>query len=257
MKMIALQSGSNGNCIYVETNGIRLLFDAGISGKQAEQRLAAHGRNIREVDALIISHEHRDHSHAMGIFHRKFGLPVYATRKTIAAAGARQRLGRIDHLRHYAAGTVLQFGTVSVQTICTPHDGDDPVAFVVDDGRHRLGILTDLGHVFRQLTDVIPTLDAVLLESNYDPDMLAEGFYPEPLKRRIQGQGGHLSNVEAAELLRDSMGKKLKWVCLGHLSGENNNPEIAADTHRSIWGDRVPLLLASRHDATDVIEVNR
>jgi phosphoribosyl 1,2-cyclic phosphodiesterase len=255
MQMIALQSGSNGNCIYVEANGIRLLFDAGISGKQAEQRLAAHGRDIRDVDALIISHEHRDHSHAMGIFHRKFGLPVYVTRRTLAAAGARQRLGRIDHLRHYAAGTALQFGTVSVQTVCTPHDGDDPVAFVVDDGRHRLGILTDLGHAFRSLTDLIPTLDALLLESNYDPDMLATGFYPEPLKRRIRGQAGHLSNVEAAELLRNSMGRKLKWVCLGHLSGENNAPELAAETHRSIWGDRVPLLLAGRNGATDVIDV--
>ena len=99
MRMVSLQSGSNGNCIYVEADGVRLLFDAGISGRQAEQRLAAHGRDIRDVDALVISHEHRDHSRCMGIYQRKFGMPVHVTRKTIAATRARHELGEINELR--------------------------------------------------------------------------------------------------------------------------------------------------------------
>jgi len=168
---------------------------------------------------------------------------------------SRHDVGEIKDLRPYAAGSSLHFGTVTVETIRTPHDGVDGVAFVVDDGRHRLGILTDLGHVFDGLKTVIASLDAVLVESNYDPNLLAEGFYPEPLKRRIRGSGGHLSNVEAAELLRTSAGMRLNWACLGHLSEENNNPELALNTHREMLGDRFPLFVAGRDAATDVLEV--
>lgn len=252
--MVSLQSGSNGNCIYVEADGVRLLFDAGISGRQAELRLAAHGRDIRDVDALVISHEHGDHSRCMGIYQRKYGIPVHVTRKTLAASRSRGQLGEIADLRFYEAGATLQFGTVTVETIPTPHDGVDGVAFVVDDGRHRLGILTDLGHVFDELTDAIPSIDAVLVESNYDPVMLDEGFYPQSLKRRIRGTGGHLSNVEAAELLRTS-GARLQWACLGHLSGDNNTPKLALRTHREMLGNRVPLFVAGREAATDVLEI--
>jgi len=255
MKMVALQSGSNGNCIYVEADGVRLLFDAGISGKQAEDRLASRGRNIREVDALLISHEHRDHSRCMGTYQRKYGIPIHVTDKTLAATQERQNLGKIKDIRHYRSGTSLQFDSVTVETIPTPHDGVDGVAFVVDDGRHRLGILTDLGHVFDGLNAVMASLDAVLVESNYDPLMLEASPYPEFLKERIRGDGGHLSNIEAAELLRDSAGPGLRWACLGHLSAENNEPHLALRTHRDMLDSRIPIHVASRHEATDVMEL--
>ena len=127
MKMVSLQSGSNGNCIYVETDGIRLLFDAGISGRKAEQRLAAHGRDICDVDALVISHEHRDHARCMGIYQRKYGIPVHVTGKTLAASRSRHDVGEITDLRPYTAGSSLHFGDVTVETIRTPHDGVDGV----------------------------------------------------------------------------------------------------------------------------------
>ena len=171
------QSGSNGNCIYVEAGGVRLLFDAGISGSQVKERLALHGRKPVGIDAVLISHDHVDHCRSMGNLHRKFGLPIYATAKTYRAA-SRYRLGEIEDLHHFSSGDTLRFGKVVVETIPTPHDGVDGVVFVVDDGRHRLGILTDLGHVFGDLEAVIGSLDAVLLESNYDPEMLANGPYP-------------------------------------------------------------------------------
>ena len=200
MKVISLQSGSNGNCIYVEADGVKLLFDAGISGIQVQERLAIHGRAAEGVDAVLISHDHIDHSRSMGILHRKFGLPIYATAKTYEAA-KRYAVGEIEDLRHFLPGKRCISARSSVETIPTPHDAEDGVVFVVDDGKHRLGILTDLGHVFDGLADVIASLDAVLLESNYDPDMLANGSYPEWLKERIAGPAGHISNVEAAELL--------------------------------------------------------
>jgi len=129
------------------------------------------------------------------------------------------------------------------------------VVFVVDDGKHRLGILTDLGHVFTGLADVIASLDAVLLESNYDPDMLANGSYPQWLKERIAGPGGHISNFEAAELLSTAASKQMKWACLGHLSQDTNTPELALATHRRILGDRLPLFVATRYEASGVMAI--
>jgi phosphoribosyl 1,2-cyclic phosphodiesterase len=254
MQVISLQSGSNGNCIYVEAGGVKLLFDAGISGTRAKERLARHGRDISDIDAVLISHDHVDHSRSMGIFHRKFGLPIYSTAKTYQAA-SRYPLGEIEDLRHFAAGETLQFERVTVETISTPHDGVDGVVFVVDDGKHRLGVLTDLGHVFDGLEDLVGSLDAVLLESNYDPDMLANGPYPEFLRKRIEGPGGHISNFEAANVLMSSDSKRLKWACLAHLSEDNNTPSLALKTHRQILGKRLPIFVATRHEASAVMQV--
>jgi len=236
MQAIALQSGSNGNCVYVESDGVCLLVDAGISGRQAQQRLAQFGRSIGDVSAVIITHDHRDHASSMGIFHRKFGLPVYVGRAAYRAARSRCCLGRIEQVEYFRPGEQLRFGHLTVSTIPTPHDAVEAVALVIDDGRHRLGVLTDLGHPFAQLAELLGSLDAVLLESNYDPRLLAEGSYPLLLKRRIRGPGGHLSNTEAASLLRQVDSKRLQWACLAHLSEENNYPELALQTHRRVLG---------------------
>ena len=254
MKVISLQSGSNGNCLYVEAGGVKLLFDAGICGRDVRERLAQHGRDVTAVDAVLISHDHVDHCGNMGILNRILGLPIYATAKTYRAA-TRFKVGDIDDLRHFTSGEKLRFGRISVETIPTPHDAADGVVFVVDDGKHRLGILTDFGHVFDGLGDVVASLDAVLLESNYDPDMLANGPYPDFLKQRISGPAGHISNVEAAELLLASASKQMQWACLGHLSEKNNTPKLAMATSRKIVGDRLPLFMASRYEVSGVMEI--
>lgn len=254
MEVIVLQSGSTGNCIYVESNGVRLLFDAGISGKQAQARLHASGRDIENVDALVISHDHQDHSRCLGIYQRKFGLPVHVTEETLTVASKKEKLGSLSDVRYFRAGSALRFGKLTVETISTPHDAADGVAFVVDDGARRLGIMTDLGHVFDRLAHVVKTLDAVVIESNYDSEMLNNGPYPELLKRRIRGRGGHLSNSDSAGLLA-AAGSRLKWACLAHLSEENNDPQLAIDTHRRELGSQLPLFVASRYEATDVLQV--
>jgi len=255
MIAISLQSGSNGNCIYVEAGGVRLLLDAGISARRAEQRLAARGRDIRQVDAVILSHDHGDHVRAAGIYQRKFRLPLYATAATLEVARTRSALGAMGEVHHFRRGQELRFGKVRVHTIPTPHDGVDGVAFVVEAEGRRLGVLTDLGHVFGGLGGIIASLDAVFLESNHDVEMLARGSYPPAVKQRIRGPGGHLSNVEAAELLGSSAGPGLKWACLAHLSQENNAPGLALRTHREILASRLPLLVAGRYAATDALEV--
>ena len=254
MQIISLQSGSNGNAIYVETGGVRLLFDAGISGLCARERLARHGRDLAGVDALLISHDHGDHVRSLGVVQRKFGLPAHVTRKTLEAARGRHALGRLGEIAPFCAGDVLRFGPVRVETIPTPHDGADGVAFVVDDGVVRAGILTDLGHVFADLGTAVASLDALILESNYDPDMLARGPYPPFLKRRIRGPGGHLSNREAAELVVASA-RRLRWLCLAHLSEENNDPALALKTHRAVLGPHCTIHVASRYEASEVLDV--
>jgi phosphoribosyl 1,2-cyclic phosphodiesterase len=250
---ISLQSGSSGNCTYVETNGIKLLFDAGICGSTAASRLAAYQRDIREVDALLISHDHSDHINYAGVYQRKYGLPIYTTQKTLSRAERQKKLGEMRDVNFFMAGEKLEFGKVSVQTIPTPHDCADGVAFVISSGGKQLGILTDLGHAFKELYSVMASLDAVFIESNYDPAMLANGPYPGFLKKRIQGPKGHISNAESAELLQAS--DKLKWACLAHISEANNDPHVALRTHHEIVGRRFTFYTASRYVSTGILTV--
>ncbi len=255
MRVMTLQSGSNGNSIFVEAGGVRLLVDAGISGVRMQSRLTAQGIDPRDVDALLISHDHSDHVRCMGVYQRKFGIPVYVTERTLMAARLRNRLGVIDDVRCFTSGAYLEFGTLRVETVRTPHDGVDGVGFVFDDGECRLGVLTDLGHVFAGLEETLQSLDAVLLESNYDPRMLEQGPYPELLKRRIRGPGGHLSNHESARLLSDAFRRRLKWALLAHLSQQNNDPALALQTHQEIVGPTFPLNVASRYAASPLFEL--
>jgi phosphoribosyl 1,2-cyclic phosphodiesterase len=250
----SLQSGSNGNSIYVEADGVRLLFDAGISGCTAEARMARHRRDIRRVDALLISHDHSDHVRCAGVFHRRFKLPLYISTRTYAAV--KPQLGPLDpaRLHCFKAGQTLHFGDVRVHTVPTPHDAVDGVAFAVDYRGSRLGILTDLGHPFPGLSQVLSGLHAAYIESNYDPEMLRTGHYPWHLQERIRGAGGHLSNHESA-LLVNPVRERWAWAALAHLSEDNNRPEVAVTTHRRLHGHRLPLHVASRTQAGPVLEL--
>jgi phosphoribosyl 1,2-cyclic phosphodiesterase len=250
---MALQSGSNGNCIYVRAGGTELLFDAGISGKQAQMRLAAVGLDITRAAGLFISHDHVDHMKCAGVYQRKFAIPLHTTEPTLAA-GHRHRLGKLGEVRHFRGGDRVVVGEAIVETHPTPHDGTDGVCFVIEAEGKRLGVMTDLGFVFPELEELIATLDAVILESNYDPDMLATGPYPPSLKQRIRGEGGHISNIEAAELVA-RFGRRLQWVCLAHMSKDNNTPQLALQTHRAIAGQGRPVHLATRYEPSALLEL--
>jgi len=252
MITFSLQSGSNGNAIYVEAAGVRLLIDAGISGKLAEGRMRLRRRDARGLDAVLISHDHIDHVRSAGVFQRKFKAPLYMTRKTHMAVSC--DLGPLTDVHYFKAGQTLRFDSVVVHTLPTPHDAVDGVAFVVESQGKRLGILTDLGHPFDGLRDLLPTLDAAYLESNYDPHLLATGPYPAWLQARIRGAGGHLSNDESARLIHTA-GRKLQWAVLAHLSEQNNHPDIALATARRHLGQDFPLFIASRYEVSPVLEV--
>lgn len=253
MKTFSLQSGSNGNAIYVEADGVRLLFDAGISGSMAQRRMAVHGRDIRDVDALIISHDHVDHIRCAGIYHRKFGIPLYITPETSAASWC--DLGPVRDVRGFRSGDTLEFENVAVRTIATPHDAADGVAFVIESEGKRLAILTDLGHPFKGLLEVLESVDAAYLECNYDERMLDAGPYPPHLKERIRGNGGHLGNHEAAFLLRKCRRRRPQWVAVAHLSQDNNRPELAIEAQRDAVGREYPVYLASRDRCSEMLTV--
>ena len=253
MKVISLQSGSNGNCLYVETNGTRLLFDAGISASLAAERLASHGRDIKDVDALIISHDHGDHVRHAGVYHRKFDLPVYITPGTLDRALSRHNIGKGSNIMHFSAGEEIKINGLSIQTIPSPHDCLEGSVFVISSNGKRLGIITDIGHVFNDLHSIISSLDAVFIESNYDTEMLIQGSYPTHLKKRIQGPEGHLSNRESAELLL--AGVRLKWACLAHISKNNNSPSTALRTHREVLGNDLTLYVASRKGTSEILVI--
>jgi phosphoribosyl 1,2-cyclic phosphodiesterase len=248
----SLQSGSNGNCIYVETPDARLIFDAGISGKVAQQRLACYQRELDQADGLIISHNHSDHVKGAGVFHRKFQVPLYIT--TGAWKATKNKLGSVREVQHFSPGEILCFGTTRVETIPTAHDGIDGVAFIVAYGDKRLGIFTDLGHPFAGLADHLMELDGLYLESNYDPEMLENSAYPGWLKKRIRGEGGHLSNREASYLVR-TCGQKLRFLVLSHLSEHNNSPALALETAQEILASIVPVYLAPRTGVSDAFGI--
>lgn len=253
MITFSLQSGSNGNSIYVESDGVRLLFDAGISGALAEKRMREHGRDIRDVDALIISHEHVDHMACVGIFQHKFGMPIYITEKTRMAAWT--KLDRATDIRYFLSGQTLTFGHVTVRTISTPHDAADGVCFVVEAEGRKLAILSDLGHSFDALSDILASVDAAYLESNYDDTLLKQSRYPWKLKQRISGPQGHISNADAARLLQSCKRSIPKWVALCHLSGDCNSPTLAIrEQHRAI-GEMYPVHLSGRDGVSALWEV--
>lgn len=254
-KAISLQSGSNGNSIYIETASTKLLFDAGISGIQAKNRLSEHGKDIHSVDALFISHDHSDHIKCAGIYHRKFGHELYMTSKTLDAANKKISLGNISKVNYFKSGDTVKINDVAVKTIPTMHDGADGVVFVIECRDKRIGILTDLGCSFNGLKTIICGLDGVFLESNYDPVMLEKGSYPYFLKQRISNDSGHISNEECAELLDAAFKKKLQWACLSHLSEENNNPKIALKTNQKIAGKDKNIFVASRFKVSSVFTV--
>lgn len=250
MRIIALQSGSKGNCIYLESDNVRVLFDAGISGKQAQDRLAYFHIDIRSIDALLISHEHSDHISCAGVFNRKFSIPLWTTQKTFKEM--EYRLGEVNNVNFFKSGETIHFDGLNIETIQTPHDAVDGVCFVADDGRKRFGVCTDLGCVFNELPSIVQSLNGVLLESNYDPIMLRYGEYPPELQDRIRSSHGHLSNEESAELLLH-YGQKLEAVMLGHISENNNTEDQVKQTHKKILGKNYRAELAHYRTSSNCI----
>jgi phosphoribosyl 1,2-cyclic phosphodiesterase len=229
MRVTVLGSGSNGNATLVEAGDVRVLIDAGFSGRDLERRLHAVDVDAASVSAIVITHDHGDHTRGMGVLARRFGLPLYLTARTRSACAA--LLSGEEDVRAYRSSEVLSIGALQVRPFLTVHDAADPVAVTVQDVRTgaRLGIATDLGRPTAAVRAELAGCHMLVLEANHDDALLWSGPYPWSIKQRIASSHGHLSNRAAAQLARELHHPGLAVVVLAHLSEHCNAPSLAQD----------------------------
>ncbi len=234
MELCSIASGSSGNCIYVGTETSHILIDAGISGKRIEQGLNSMGLKTAEMQGILVTHEHIDHIAGLGVLARKYGIPLYATGGTIEAIKRVKSVGTIDEglFRVIEPGIDFSVGDMVIEGIPISHDAAAPVAYKVRQKEKTMAVMTDLGFYDNRIVEKLKGVDALVLEANHDVRMLQMGPYPYPLKQRILGNKGHLSNENCGRLLSEVLHDNFKAVVLGHLSKENNYPELAYETVR-------------------------
>ena len=237
MMVASLASGSSGNSYYIQSPEGAVLIDAGLSGKRIIDSIAMAGGDPALVKGVFVTHDHTDHVASAGILQRKHGWKLWMTPGTRDTAAKRLGAVRVETV---LPGSGIVAAGMRFEFIATPHDGTEPVMITAERNNRRCGVFTDLGHVFSGLAERLADLDFVFFESNYEPDLLAKNRrYPHPLKARIRGEGGHLSNQEAGELIAGLAGDRLRKVVLAHLSQENNVPETAMRCFRSMTEVRI------------------
>jgi phosphoribosyl 1,2-cyclic phosphodiesterase len=223
MRFASLGSGSQGNATLVSTEETLILVDCGFPRRETERRLARLNVAAQDIDAVIVTHEHGDHSGGVASFSRHYKTPVYLTHGT-ASSG---RLSGAFRQILINAGDDFTIGSVHVLAVPVPHDAREPVQFRFEASGKALGLLTDLGSITPHLVAAFSGCDALLLEFNHDLDLLMQGAYPAALKQRVAGDFGHLNNVQAGELLKRLDNHRLKVLVAGHLSLKNNSRQHA------------------------------
>lgn len=265
MRLCSIASGSSGNCIYVGSEATHLLVDIGISGKRTESGLHSLGVTGADLDGILITHEHADHVSGLGVMARKYGVPIYATSGTIRAILKCGSLGKIEKslFHEVKADEKMVIKDLTINPMRISHDAAEPVAYRIGYGNKRVGICTDLGVYNDYTVECLKGMDALLIEANHDVNMLQVGPYPYYLKQRILGERGHLSNENSGRLLSRILHEKLQAIILGHLSKENNLPELAYEAVRMeiTMGDNpyqandFNMMVAKRSEVSPVVHI--
>lgn len=229
-RFCSLFSGSNGNSLFVTDGETRILIDAGVSGIRIIRALDSIGEDPAGIDALLVTHEHRDHSSSVGIIERRLKIPVYATKGTWHVM--RNMIGSVNEANvcYLTPGEEFNIGNITVRPFRIPHDATDPVGYSFMCKDKKMTIATDIGHMNMELLENIRNSSLLMLESNHDLEMLENGLYPYVLKRRIKSDHGHLCNSAAGETIALLAAEGVRKFVIGHLSGENNRPDIALST---------------------------
>jgi len=222
-----LASGSTGNSLYIETPKKKILVDAGLSGKKVTSLLSEVGRKPDDLDAIFVTHEHRDHIHGVGVLSRKYNLDIYANDKTWQAMTPLIGNVALEHQHSFEMGKVLTFGDMDIESFGVSHDAAAPQFYRIHKDGKSFVVLTDTGYCSDYLRGVVRGADAYLIENNHDLAMLRSGKYPWSLKQRILGDRGHLSNEDSALAMTDILTDQTQRIYLGHLSKENNLKELA------------------------------
>ncbi len=258
IKLCSLRSSSKGNSSIVFDNETKILVDCGISGKELSASLEKIGIAPEEIDAIIITHEHSDHTKGVGIVSRKYDIPIYANERTWKAM--MPSLGKVkeENIRVFGDLGCFSVGKIHIEAFSIPHDAAQPVGFVFEKNGEKVAVATDMGTMTKEVFEKIKGSRVVLLESNYDLLMLEAGTYPYDLKCRIKGSLGHLCNEDAALVARDLVCSGTKEIILGHISQDNNYPDLVFETtklcllsHGIKVGQDVNLTVAKRDDVTN------
>lgn len=265
LELCSIASGSSGNCICVGSDHTHILIDAGISGKRIENGLNELELKTSEMQGILITHEHIDHIQGLGVLARRYGIPMFATEKTIQAILGCKSVGKIDpQLFHVIEpGKRFSIGELTIHPISISHDAADPVAYKVINEEKSVAVVTDLGTYTQEIIDDLKGLDALLLEANHDVKMLQMGAYPYQLKQRILGDRGHLSNERSGQLLCELLHDNFGAVMLGHLSNENNYEALAYEAVRlevtmadvPYTAEDFPIYVAKRDSVSQRIQV--
>lgn len=258
MRVIVLGSGSRGNAVLVESGSTRLLIDAGFSARDLERRLATVEVEPASISALLVTHDHTDHTRGMGVFARRWDTPLYLTSPTRAACA--RLLDGTERLHLYRAGEAVRIGGIRVDPFLTVHDAVDPVAVAVTEEvtGEKLGIATDLGRATTSVRHALHGCDLLLLEANHDEILLRDGPYPWSVKARIGGSHGHLSNRAAAEMAVSLHHPGLLGIVLAHLSEISNDPHLAHDVVGAALARlhlRCDLRVAGQHAPMEPIDL--
>lgn len=230
LKFCSLYSGSSGNSLLVKTENTNILIDAGVSSKKIETALTNLEINPQTIDGILITHEHSDHIQGLGTFSKKYNLPVYVNQKTLDAMPKQKEKISENNIHIIKIEEKFEINDLSIKPFSIPHDAANPCGFNIFKDNKKISIATDIGHMTNGIIKNLEDSLFILLESNYDPNVLMCSKYPYPLKARIAGPTGHLSNESAGKTISHLLNSGLKEAMLGHLSKESNFPELAYKT---------------------------
>lgn len=265
MRFTSIASGSSGNCTYIGSDNTHILIDAGITKKRIEEGLKELELGLSDLSAIFVTHEHVDHIAALHTILKKFDIPIYATKGTIEGIRYSDKKGEMLDSRFIPVEVdkEVSVGDMVINPMKISHDANEPCGYRVFCGNKKIGVATDLGCYTNYTVDCLTGCDALLLEANHDIRMLQTGPYPYQLKRRILGDTGHLSNEKSGELLCRLIHDNMKGIFLGHLSKENNLPELAFETVRveidmgenPYHSSDFDIIVADRSNISRVLEV--
>lgn len=261
MKFCSLYSGSTGNSLFVQGQNTKILVDVGVSAKKITEALNSIDIDIKEINAIIVTHEHIDHIRSLGTLANKYNIPVYANLGTWNGIDNEKSVAKVENRNFFKIGEEFKIGDLMINAFSTSHDAMDSCGFTIENNGKKLSIATDLGEMTNKVTDSLKRSNFLLLESNYEPELLKYCSYPYLLKRRIASEKGHLSNNDAGKAISKLVEYGLEHVMLGHLSKESNFPELAQKTvldemmQNGIKGKEIELEVASRISPSKVVNI--
>lgn len=256
LKFCSLYSGSSGNSSLVQSKDINILVDAGVSGKKIVDALASINIDIENISAILVTHEHSDHTQSIATLSKKYNIPVYANKKTWEALKDKKEKISKENIKYFNNNKPFTLNNVTIFPFDIPHDAVDPCGFSISDKESKISIATDIGHMTNSILDNIKDSNFLLLEANYEPDVLKCSSYPFHLKERIASPIGHLSNIEAGKTINYLADFGVKNIMLGHLSNENNFPELAYNSVlEQIENKDLTLNVASRSHPSEFFNV--